>query len=395
LIKTFLQQKHPSVTWICMRKNLALLLVLVFLTALCIVTIHPVIGSENSWATKASMPSVASGCDAVVLNYKIYVVGVTANYSYNPSVWNVSVFYEYNPMTDTWATLPPMPTPAEYTAVAACGNKIYVFSRGLTQVYDPLMNTWENKTSMPTARIQMKANVVNGKIYLIGGRTGGQYSTVALNEVYDPAHDSWTTKAAVPYSVVDYASAVVENKIYLIGGQDEFLHESMNTAFNQIYDVETDSWSQGAPIPVAPLVGAAGATTGKMAPKRIYVVGGARGIGMPTNSNYVYDPQLDVWSTAADMPTARMGSTVAVINDVLYAIGGTVSLFDSTAAVEQYTPIGYGTPDPPYVPPSPSPKPSQESTTPEPFPTTLVIASIITVAVIGVGLLVYFKKRKR
>jgi parallel beta-helix repeat protein len=31
---------------------------------------------------------------------------------------------------------------------------------------------------------------------------------------------------------------------------------------------------------------------------------------------------------------------------------------------------------------------------PEPFPTTLVIASVITVAVVGVGLFVYFKKRK-
>jgi hypothetical protein len=30
----------------------------------------------------------------------------------------------------------------------------------------------------------------------------------------------------------------------------------------------------------------------------------------------------------------------------------------------------------------------------EPFPTTLVIASVITVAVVGVGLLFYFKKRK-
>ena len=43
------------------------------------------------------MPSVASGCDAVGLNDKIYVVGVTANYSYKPPVWNVSVFYEYDP----------------------------------------------------------------------------------------------------------------------------------------------------------------------------------------------------------------------------------------------------------------------------------------------------------
>jgi len=32
---------------------------------------------------------------------------------------------------------------------------------------------------------------------------------------------------------------------------------------------------------------------------------------------------------------------------------------------------------------------------PEPFPTTLVIASVVLVAVIGLGLLVYFRKRKR
>jgi hypothetical protein len=32
---------------------------------------------------------------------------------------------------------------------------------------------------------------------------------------------------------------------------------------------------------------------------------------------------------------------------------------------------------------------------PEPFPTSLVVASIITVIIVGIGLLVYFKKRKR
>jgi hypothetical protein len=31
---------------------------------------------------------------------------------------------------------------------------------------------------------------------------------------------------------------------------------------------------------------------------------------------------------------------------------------------------------------------------PEPFPTTLVVASVITVAVVGVSIVVYFKKRK-
>jgi hypothetical protein len=36
---------------------------------------------------------------------------------------------------------------------------------------------------------------------------------------------------------------------------------------------------------------------------------------------------------------------------------------------------------------------SQQST--QPFPTTLIVASVITVAVVGGGLLVYFRKRKR
>jgi hypothetical protein len=35
---------------------------------------------------------------------------------------------------------------------------------------------------------------------------------------------------------------------------------------------------------------------------------------------------------------------------------------------------------------------SQQST--QPFPTALIVASVITVAVLGIGLLVYFKKRK-
>lgn len=45
--------------------------------------------------------------------------------------------------------------------------------------------------------------------------------------------------------------------------------------------------------------------------------------------------------------------------------------------------------------PTPSPTPSPRPTSkPESFPTTLVIAPVSIVAVVGVGLLIYFKKRK-
>ena len=42
---------------------------------------------------------------------------------------------------------------------------------------------------------------------------------------------------------------------------------------------------------------------------------------------------------------------------------------------------------------SPSPSPSPQETEPEPFPPTLVVASVVPIAVVGLGLLVYFKKR--
>jgi N-acetylneuraminic acid mutarotase len=153
-----------------------------------------------------------------VVNGKIYVIGGSSNYVYDPA-------------TDTWAARTPMPTPRSNSAIVACQNIIYVIgglngstnngeyltSCSINEVYDPATDTWETKAPMPTSRSQMEANTVDGKIYVIGGRTAGPYSTVNITEIYDPASNSWTTGASMPYPVVSYASAVVDNKIYVIG----------------------------------------------------------------------------------------------------------------------------------------------------------------------------------
>jgi hypothetical protein len=81
--------------------------------------------------------------------------------------------------------------------------------------YDPATETWEPKVSMPTPRMGMQANVVDGKIYVIGGNS-------SANKVYNPATDSWTTKTAVPSAPAlmwawSCASVVVDNKINVMG----------------------------------------------------------------------------------------------------------------------------------------------------------------------------------
>jgi N-acetylneuraminic acid mutarotase len=336
-----------------MRKSAALLLALVFLTASCLVMVKPAFSSEemeeNSWTSKAPMHVARSNLRVAVVNGKIYAIGGGAENGI------VGTNEEYDPATDTWTLKTPMPTPREYFATAVYHNKIYCIGgsissgvTGINEVYDPTTDTWENKTSMPTARILGPANVAGGKIYLIGGLPNG-----TLNEVYDPATDTWTTKAPIPIAA-GAASGVFNNKIYFVGG---FFDADYSAAsMTQIYDPITDTWSLGTPPPTFFLIGSAGVTSGAMAPKRIYVFDSPYGdiAAMPNDplyTNQVYDPEIDSWTFGVDMPTPRQYFGVAVVNDLLYVIGGFTETFDMFwnsnltlyATNEQYTPIGYVT----------------------------------------------------
>jgi hypothetical protein len=189
---------------------------------------------------------------------------------------------------------------------------------------------------------------VDGKIYLISGKTGGPNSVVTLNEVYDPETNTWTVKEPIPYPVDGYASAVVDGKIYVIGGQNELHdpHDPLNVNLTQIYDPETDTWSQGAPIPTTTVISAsAGATTGTLTPERIYVMGGDEGFLESSDQNYIYDPQADVWNSGTPIPTPRFNPAVAILSDLVYVIGGYYGpggpAYSPVATVERYTPIGY------------------------------------------------------
>jgi N-acetylneuraminic acid mutarotase len=330
-------------------------------TILFVLVSLPLIGSvgassaemkEDSWTTKAPLPDGISIVKAAVVNGKIY------------AMTGLSI-YEYDPDADNWTAKTPIPTPrTSYSyGIAACQNKIYVIggerwneSSGnsnylsTNEVYDPLTDTWETKESMPTGRRYVEANVVDGKIYVISGNINyPSYGRTHVNEVYDPATDSWTTKQPIPYPVIKGASTVLDSKIYILGG----LFESdtpPNARYNQIYDTETDTWSLGDPLPTQMWYTAAGATTGAMAPKRIYVMGG--GLDELIDVVNVYDPESGSWSSGTPLPTVRAGHAIAVVDDVLYVMGGADgwhgehflvpgSGWNLTSKVEQYTPVGY------------------------------------------------------
>jgi N-acetylneuraminic acid mutarotase len=294
------------------------------------------------------MPTARGEFGIAVVNGKIYAIG-----GLNGNDLPVSTTEEYNPITNEWTSMMPMPTPRSDFAIAVYQNKIYVIGGtvgngfvGNNEVYNPVTNTWETKASMPTPRADLSATVVDDKIYLIGGKiysnTDPFYTETNINEVYYPENDSWSTRTHIPTAVQGYASAVLDGKIYVMGGSIQASSGSSHaTGTNQVYDPENDSWSLAANLPNVKSYSAAAATEGFMAPERIYLIGGLSS-GQYSSEVQAYNPANNTWSLVEPMPTAQAYLSVAVVNDVLYAIGG----FDGTNWLnvnEQYKPLGYGT----------------------------------------------------
>jgi N-acetylneuraminic acid mutarotase len=270
-----------------------------------------------------------------VVNGKIYAIGGNAESGL------VGTNEEYDPATDTWTFKTPMPTPRGSFATAVYQNKIYCISgigdideyagvilSGVNEVYDPVTDTWETKAPMPTPREWVQAKVVNGKMYLIGGIPNG-----TLNEVYDPATDSWATKAPMPIGAGGYASAVVvDNKIYDLP---------------QIYDSENDTWSVGT---ASPSGGAAVVTIGVYALKRIYFVGESETqVYDPENDSWAFGATVP--TSRSDFAVAVVNDRLYAIGGITVEFAGlsrhveTGEMYITTfyATNEEYTPVGYGT----------------------------------------------------
>ncbi|MEM4244277.1 MAG: kelch repeat-containing protein, partial [Candidatus Bathyarchaeia archaeon] len=291
--------------------------------------------SENEWSIKTSMPTPRGGLGVAAVNGKIYAIGGIRNNT------QLAITEEYNPATNTWTTKKPMPTARSGFAIAVYKNKIYCIGgtvgdsnnvvsgfTGANEVYNPATDTWETKTAMPTPRADLDACVVDGKIYLIGGKaywgTEPFYHELNVTEVYDPETDTWTKAASMPIPVFGYASAVVGSKIYVIGGARQFQEGLSNVTIvssNQVYNAETDEWSSRTELPVALSHAAACVTSGVTAPKRIYVIGGFDKTNY-SNATFAYDFEKDEWSAGWLMPTARAYLGLAVVDDAIYAIGG-------------------------------------------------------------------------
>ncbi|MCL1976731.1 MAG: hypothetical protein FWG55_01270 [Candidatus Bathyarchaeota archaeon] len=312
---------------------------------------------ENSWNVMAPMSQARDYLGVVTINGMIYTIGGRQALQIAPFTYSdkpVDINERYNPVSNTWVTLKAMPTPRSNFAIAAYQGKIYCIGGKtsdewgrdivceVNEVYDIATNSWSTKKSLPVNGGSMHAQVVDGKIYVLNS---------TLTYMYDPVADSWTQKAGAVCSENEIATVVVDDKILLTSN----IYESSASSYPSwkgllSYDPKTDMWSEKQ----APDGGsvAAGVTTGVYAPKKVYCIS-------RYGYNRIYDPVSNTWSTGERMVkpgTTLTGFCVAVVDDILYVIGGhngydSIYPGEPTAENKQYIPLGHSgaIPDKPPV----------------------------------------------
>ena len=87
--------------------------------------------ATNAWTTKAALPTARSGIAGVAVSGCFYVFGGEGNPAHPQGVFaQVEV---YQPRTNTWQSLTPMPTPRHGIGAAALGRRIYIPGGGPVQ----------------------------------------------------------------------------------------------------------------------------------------------------------------------------------------------------------------------------------------------------------------------
>jgi len=363
------------------------------------------------------MTHARSGLGIIAAEDKIYAIG-----GYGFGGWGIASYVStnecYDPKTDKWTTLTSMPTQRSDFAIATYNGKIYCIGGGapntpgtsiallnINEVYDIATDSWSTKAALPFSGKDLHANVVDGKIFVVGTRVPFKYGTPQDLYMYDPDKNVWTKKTSMPMAPPAgnfIVSSVVDDKIIFEGTFTIDHTYNIEQQKILIYDPKTDSWHEGTAGSTKVWCGGAGATTGLYAPKKFYSLG--------ISSNNVYDHIKDSWSSAKAMPTERANFGVAVVEDVLYVIGGYTSddfhLFGSTnvasALNEQYIPLGYNDAIPLTTSPSDASTPSNSFVSTEPSKSFLTgpIIAIITlttgaiVAATATSLCIYLHRKK-
>jgi N-acetylneuraminic acid mutarotase len=278
----------------------------------------------SAWQSEAPVPGGPIQETAVVaIGTSVYVMG-----GFNGQMGIVDDVRVFDVTTDTWSAGLMLPRIMHHMNAAVVEDTIYVLG-GMTTNFNPIGDamSWNTSASpaqwTPLAAVpaNLRGAAVTGaigtKIYVAGGLAAGFAASSAFS-AYETITNTWeTTLPPLPTAVDHGCGGVIDGKLYVIGGRAG----GIGTIKTTVYEYTPGgAWVEKTPLPTGRGGAACAVHEGT-----IVVIGGegnaAAASGVFPNVEQ-YDAATDTWLTLPPMRTPRHGTGAAVVNGVLYVPGG-------------------------------------------------------------------------
>ena len=269
---------------------------------------------EGGWETWSPLPEKRKRTCACSAEYngRLYLFGGKISHGRRFS----KACDVYVKAANKWAPLPDLPTPCTGAAAGVLRSDpdtvAFIVAGGYsgnkwvacTKKFSLNTNTWSTLPPMPTARSGGSGVVVGGRFFVVaGGYNGHQGLCLNVVEAFDTDKQAWIVLAPMLRNRTTCAIAACGSKVYIAGGYSgrEYL------ASAEEYDIMTNTWR---PLPDMPT--ARTASAGAFVNGRFIVVGGSNGATL--KSVEAYDPIRGVWSRLPEMRTARWECTATAMH---------------------------------------------------------------------------------
>ena len=280
---------------------------------------------------------------------------------------NTNQFGRFDPVANTWTPLAPVPdlNNGEASGVYAPNvNKLFVFGGenvttatvvNTTRIYDIATNTWSTGTPMPDVRAFMGSGYFNGKIYLVGGyNTGNVDPSFGQVWEYDPVANTFnTSRASMPITMGGPGFGIINGHIYIAGGRN-LGSTNLNTLYD--YDIAANTWTQRTNLPTGVNVPGSAVIGGKL-----WVFGGGnpfvgsgalpqpnKGVLTPDTTNIlqVFDPAANAWTSGPNLLQTLSFPAGTDVGNTAVVVGGYTGSTTTTSVEKNVTTGGCGSPTP-------------------------------------------------
>ena len=220
--------------------------------------------------------------------------------------------------TGAWKPIADMPEPRANGYAAAVDGRIYLM--GGTQGpelalqvlrYDPATDDYTRLTPMPGPGLSFAGAVVGHTIYVIGGipANGSRASPTSAVYAYDVTTDAWKRLADLPYATSNFTATSIGRSIFVMGGSvvKPPLVNQRDAYRGDLADDGSIAWHRIADLPDSLTYLTSGAAKGK-----VIVAGGINQDGRPTHAVYSYDPSADRWSRSYPLPIDASSASVSM-----------------------------------------------------------------------------------